>query len=291
MNKFFNKFSRIIFGLLILFGFSRAIVQFLPGDPLDTLMEETGTALPSETLRHDLGMDRPLWQSLPRDVLLRFKGDWGNSTLTQLPVGPTLAERTITSLTYGLASATLAFVCSLAIALAAGHRGNFADRLAEGLGIALPALPLPWLGPILLWIFSVRLNWFELKGGWVLPLLAIVPGIVGFWARLMKDRVQSRLNHPSCLAARGRGLSEVRVRLKYALLPESRAIFGILATQIGHLLAGQFVAEVLFQIPGLGSLLVQAVLTRDFVTLEAAFFVVAAFSWICTQLGNTRAPA
>jgi ABC-type dipeptide/oligopeptide/nickel transport system permease component len=108
----------------------------------------------------------------------------------------------------------------------------------------------------------------------------------GLWSRLIRSRLQETLGAPATIAARARGLSERRIVIKYGLAPAAGALLAYLGTQFGALLGGAFVTEVLFGWRGMGSLLVEGVLKRDYPVVEAAVFATAAASLLGNILGD-----
>lgn len=279
--------------LLLVFLSSRALIYTLPGDPLETLLSETGTTVPREVLRAQLGLDLPFWKSLARDFQRAIHGDLGSSLLTQEAIAPQLPLRIGRTLVLTTASLFMGvlWACGLGLVAAASRHSDsrWLRRLAQlsQLWSALAsALPTVWLGPALSLAFAVRLGWFSLSRDWVLPALTLGIAFSGSWSRLVRDRVSETLAEPAAQAARARGLGELRTLLKYGLAPTSPALVAYLGSQAGSLMAGAFVTEVIFDWQGMGSLLVDAVLQRDYPVVQVAVFSAASFSILGTWLGD-----
>jgi peptide/nickel transport system permease protein len=277
--------------LLIVFAASRAMILSLPGDPIDTLLAETGTSLPREELRAELGLDRPFLLSLLDDVKAAGKGDLGRSILSRQPIAPLLVERFSRTVLLALLALTLGLSASLVLGILAaanprGRTGIWANRICTVHGAISAALPTPWLGPLLIYCFAVALPIFPLGGHPALPALALALAFSGLWSRIIRERVRETLEFGAAPGARARGIAEWRVALKYGFAPASGALLAYLGTQAGSLMAGAFVTEVIFDWPGLGSLLVDAVLKRDYPVVQAAIFVGAAASLIGTWSGD-----
>ncbi len=289
-----RKLFRILRPFVVLaavFVLSRAMVFALPGDPVETLLSETGTSVNRTLLRQELGLDRPFLESLAQDLGQALHGDFGRSILTRIPVGPELGQRLRATLVLAGAAMALTLVVSLGLGLAAAHpepgRGaRWADRLCTWHGALAAALPTPWIGPLLAWALAVQLPLFPLGNHWALPALTLSLSLSGFWARLIRERVRETLQLGPARAARARGLGETRLLLKYGLAPASPALLAFLGTQAGSLMAGAFVTEVIFEWPGLGSLLVDAVLKRDYPVVQAAVFAAAAVSLLGNFAGD-----
>lgn len=276
--------------LLGVFLLSRTLVRALPGDPVTTILEETGLALSQEELRAWLGLDRPYLAGAVHDFKqVLFHGDFGRSFATREPIGPVLPGRILNSLLLGLSGTLLALAAALPLGIAAGAGIGLADAICRRAGALLTAFPAAWTGPILAWLLGVRWFWLPPSGHLALPALTLALGVSGFWMRLVRARVRETLLGPggmAATAARARGLPEFRVALKYGFapaLPDLAAYFG---TQLGGLIAGSAVIEVLFDWPGMGSLFVDSVLRRDYPLVEACAFTTGALALLGTRLGD-----
>jgi peptide/nickel transport system permease protein len=277
---------------LLIFGLTRALIHALPGDPLETLLAETGTAVPREILRAELRLDRPFLAGIAEDLrAVATRGDLGRSILTRQPVAPLLAARLARTVALATAAVVWGLTLSLALGLAAAEPGasrlaRALDRLCTGFGALSAALPTPWIGPMLIYALAVRLPLFPLGGHLALPALTLALAFAGLWSRLVRERVRETLRLGAAQAARARGIPEWRVLVKYGLAPASGALLAYLGTQFGALLGGAMVTEVVFDWPGVGSLLVESVLKRDYPVVEAAVFATALLSLLGTALGD-----
>jgi peptide/nickel transport system permease protein len=282
-----GRFLSFIFLLALVFAGTRLIVRALPGDPLETLIAETGTAIPREILRQELGLDRPLFESIVSDASRAMHGDLGVSLLSKRPVAPLLLTRYLKTLLLTLASLGLGLAVALPLGLGAAARpGHWIDRLCTFHGAIAAALPTPWIGPVLLMVFAAWIPLFPVGGHLALPTLTLAIGFSGLWSRLIRERVRETLRFGAAPGARARGIPEWKVILKYGLAPASGALLAYLGTQFGALLAGAFVTETIFGWKGMGSLLVESVLRRDYPVVEAAAFFAAASSLAGSALGD-----
>jgi peptide/nickel transport system permease protein len=282
-----GRVAAILLTLLAVFAATRALVRALPGDPAETLAAESGTVIPIESLRSELALDRPFLPALASDLSRFVRGDWGRSLFSRAPVAPLVRRRFGRTLELTLLALALGLSASLLLGLAAAPRpGGRVDRACELWGAVTAALPTPWIGPMLLALFAVEIPLFPAGGHPALPAVTLALGFSGLWARLIRERVRESLRAPAATAARARGLGEARVTLKYGLAPGAGALLAYLGTQAGGLLAGAFVTEVLFDWRGIGSLLVESVLKRDYPVVEACVFVAAACSLLGTAVGD-----
>ncbi len=275
----------------IAFVASRAIVRSLPGDPLDTLIAETGTELPREELRAELGLDRPFAHALLVDAGAAMGGNFGRSILSRHEIGPLLWERLQRTALLVALAVVVGAALALPLGLLACHGALPGVARAAGnsctlLGAVTAALPTPWTGPMLAYGLSYVVPVFPLGGHVALPALTLALPFAGFWARLIRERVRETLRTGSARGARARGVGEAVILLKYGLAPASGSLLAYFGTQIGSLLAGAFVTEVIFDWPGMGALLVESVLKRDYPVVEAAVFAAAVASVAGTALGD-----
>lgn len=263
------------------------MIRALPGDPLETLIAETGTSVPAEALRAELHLDKPFGRALVEDVSRFARGDLGVSILSRRPVAPLLAERFLKTLQLTLLAISIALAGGIALGVAAALRpGSAVDRLCTIHGALSAALPMPWIGPVLMLLFCVWIPAFPTGDHVALPALALSLSAIGTWSRLVRERVGETLRFGSASGARSRGVPEWKVALKYGFAPCSGALVAYFGAQLGSMLAGAFVVETIFDWRGMGSLIVDAVLKRDYPVIEAATFVAAATTLLGTTLGD-----
>lgn len=277
--------------LFAVFAASRALIRALPGDPLDTLLAETGTSLSRDLLREELHLDQGYFGALGADLKQWLKGDLGVSILSRKPIGPLLAERFAQTLKLTGAVIALGLSLSLVIGLlssnpALGGIQRGMDRFCTAFSALAAALPAPWTGPMLMYALAIALPLVPVSGSLLLPALTLSLGFIGLWSRLVRERVREVLRLGSAQAARARGIAEWKITLKYGLAPASGALIAFLGTQIGGLLSGAYVIEVIFDWPGMGSLLIESVLKRDYPLVEATIFVTGAVSMLGTLAGD-----
>lgn len=288
MSLLLARLSTAALMLLLIFAGTRALVRALPGDPVETLASESGTVLSVESLRQEMGLDQPYFASLVRDLNQFAHGDWGYSLFSRKPVAPLVRERFVRTLELTALALVLGLGASLALGLsAAACPGGRSDRFCDLFGAVTAALPTPWIGPMLLALFAVKVPIFPAGNHPALPAITLALSFAGLWSRMIRERVNETLALGAAPGARARGLAESRVIIKYGLAPSAGALLAYLGTQAGGLLAGAFVTEVLFDWRGMGSLLIEAVLKRDYPVIEASVFVAAAASFAGTLVGDS----
>ena len=272
-----------------------ALPHLAPGDPVDYLYGgDTGDLTPAQLaqIRAGYGLDQSLlaqysafWSGLAR-------GDLGLSVQLNRPVTGVLIERLPWTLALvGTGIALSAVLGTLLGALAAWRRGDRTDAgLVVGV-LAVDAMPGFWIGMILIAVFAVGLEWFPSYGAttitaegaaWfaevasrlVLPVATITLATLGAFFLLARAAMVSVLDEPYIRLAHAKGLSERRVALGHALRNALLPVYTNLTLAVGALLSGAVVVETVFAYPGLGRLIFEAVVVRDYPLLQGAFLLV-----------------
>ncbi len=263
-----------IFALLLLvFLAVKATLRILPGDPVDAILAETGANLDPDVLRHRLGLDRPFFRATIEQLRSIFRNfDWGTSLTSQRPIGPMLGERAASSLILGFVAMGGALLFSFTAVFLSQIPSPYSTRLKAPLRVlsaVSTALPTAWFGPILGLLFAVKFRFFALTGGLALPALTLGFALSGFWLRAFSETLEREMRSDVTRTARSKGLPEIIVLGKHALLPAAGPLVAYLGSQTGALFAGAVITETIFNRPGLGSLLVEAIFKRDYPLIEA----------------------
>lgn len=267
----------VLFGLLVATFF---MIHLVPGDPVRIVLAGRATPASIARVRHELALDRPLWSQFWLYVSHTLRGDFGTSFTLDSPVGQIIGQRVGPSaalIGYGM---LVSIVVGVPLAIVAAlHPNRWLDnaiRLSTTVTFGLPGF---WLGLMLALIFGLKLGWFPVAGysGGIrgilrtltLPALALGLALSGVVVRTLRSSLLEVLQSEYIEAARSRGLREVRVVGKHALRNSAMNTLTILSVNIGFLIGGTVVLEQVFQIPGLGSLLVDAVEKRDYQLVQA----------------------
>jgi peptide/nickel transport system permease protein len=267
----------VLFGLLVATFF---IIHLVPGDPVQIVLGGHATPAVIQDVRHSLALDRPLFTQFHLYITRTFQGDFGRAFTLDAPVGQILRERVGPSaalIAYGMLIA-LAIGMPLAILAARRPNGWLDNAIRVGTTITF-AMPLFWLGLMLALIFGLELKWFPVSGysggiGGILrtltlPALTLGLALSTVVVRTLRSSLREVLQSEYIEAARSRGLSERRIVAKHALRNSLMNTLTILSVNVGFLIGGTVVLEQVFQIPGLGSLLVEAVEKRDYQLVQA----------------------
>jgi peptide/nickel transport system permease protein len=289
-----NRFARRLFGLAVVLFLVGALVFFLtrlaPGDPAALMLGDQATAEDVARLRVTFGLDKPVIVQFGLWLKQVSQGNLGRSIFLQRPVTQALAERA--EPTFFLALFALAFASSIGIPagiVSAVWRGRLVDQIVSGLAMLAANIPSFWLGLIVIQMFAVRLGWLPVAGYGApdasllerlrhLILPAAVLGVVNsaLITRFTRASMLDVLDMDFVRTARAKGISEARVVLRHALGNALVPIVTVIGLTLALLIGGAIVTETVFGLPGVGNLVVSAVLRRDYPVIQGALLVVAA---------------
>jgi ABC-type dipeptide/oligopeptide/nickel transport system permease component len=295
--------SRIPAAILVLLGASLLVfsmLHFLPGDPVLIMMASGGSGLAGaqgadltqeqyEAIRHQLGLDRPLYVQFGAFVWNALHGDLGRSFRSNQTVSEMIGN--VFPNTLRLALLSLGISCLLGVALgtlAAVRHNTWIDSATMAFALFGVAMPNFWFGLVLISIFALALGWLPATGvgGWnaiILPALALGMRSAAVIARLTRASLLEVMSEGYLATARAKGLPERAVVLRHGLRNALIPVVTIAGLQFGDLLAGAVVIEVVFARPGIGSLAVKAIENKDFPVVQGTVLVVAT-AYVVTNL-------
>ena len=259
-----------------------ATLHLIPGDPARTLLFGT-EATPQQVaaLRQQMGLNRPMpvqyWEYLDR----LLHGDLGQSYINQVPVASEIAQRLPSTFELAFAALVVALAIGVPAGLLAGTRpGTWLDRAATSSAVLGVAIPYFWLALLLVLIFSVELGLVPSLGAggftsMILPAIALGWGFAAMIARLLRAGLVNVYSQPYVAAARARGLSDRRILATTVLRNACGPMVAVLGLQIGQLLAGAVAIEVIFGRAGIGSLLYNAISSKDIPTVQGGVLFLA----------------
>jgi ABC-type dipeptide/oligopeptide/nickel transport system permease component len=273
---------RLALSVVVLCGLLVAtfvIVHLVPGDPVEQLLGSRATPQAIASARHQVGLDQPLLQQFFSFAGGALHGDFGRSIPLNAPVSQVIGPRLLPSallIAYGLGLALLIGVPLAVVAAVRPNRG--ADNLIRFATTFAFAMPTFWLGLMLALLLGLELGWFPVSGydrsvsgslrTLTLPALTIGLSLAVVVVRTLRSSLLEVLQSEYVEAARSRGLSEVRIVGKHAMRNAVTGTITILSVNVGFLIGGTVVIEAVYQIPGAGSLLVQAVQRRDYELIQ-----------------------
>lgn len=285
-------FKRIVFGLIVLFGisvFSFLLIHLIPGDPIRIMLGENASVEQVEKLRTQLGLNQPLWVQYGHYLTGVVQGDLGTSFKTGRPVLYEIVDRFPETVKLAAAGMTIAIVIGVTMGiLAARFRDTFIDFLATSLATLGVSIPSFWLGLILIIVFTVKLGWFPIAGGTGLSDLVLPAVTLGVLAstvisRLTRSGMVEVLSHDFIRTARAKGLGEVAVLFGHAFRNAMIPVVTIVGLQIASLLGGTVIIEQVFNWPGLGTLAISAIASRDFPLIQGIILFIG-FVFVAVNL-------
>lgn len=266
------------------------LMHLTPGDPAAVMLGREATLEQKEALRERLGLNEPLPVQFVRWFGNAVRLDFGESLFIGKPVTAALLERAQPTGLLTLYSLALALVIAIPAGVIAAVRANsFLDRLLMVLSISGAAIPGFFFGILLILLFAVVLGWLP-SGGYadvgddpiqhlkymLLPTLALGFSAAGLLARLVRSTMLDVLNEEFVRTAYAKGLRERHVVLWHALRNALIPVVTLVGVLLAGMLGGAVVIETVFNIPGMGRLLVQSVTRRDFPVVQGAVMTVAA---------------
>jgi len=266
------------------------MIHLVPGDPVQVMLQDYGSAEQAAQLRHALGLDRPL--PVQYGIFLRnlARGDLGRSIRTGRPVAAEIALRLPYTLRLTAASMAVAIALGLALGtLAAVHHRRLLDYAATASALAGISLPSFWFGLVMILIFSYYLRWLppagaDTAGSLVLPAVTLGTEAASIIARLCRSSLLEVLRQEFIRTARAKGAADARVLYRHGLRNALIPMLSIVGLQFAGLLGGAVIVESVFGWPGIGRLAVDAIMNRDIPVIQGVVLVAAAI-FVAVNLG------
>lgn len=271
-------FRRII-GIIPVLFFSWTVVfvvlQMIPGDPVNLMLAGVPASEEvRERERERLGLDRPLAERYVTFLGRAATGDLGDSFRSREPVTKMIAEQAPATLQLAAGGLAVGLSLGLILGMIAGLKPNtWIDTLCMVVALAGISLPSFWIGMVLIYLFGMTLGWVPIVGtglsALILPSISVGLYIAGGFARLVRASMIEAMSQDYIRTARAKGLSRTKIAFKHALRNALIPPVTLLGIQIAVLIGGAVVTENVFARPGLGTMLVDAVLTKDLPLVQA----------------------
>jgi peptide/nickel transport system permease protein len=275
---------RILYLVPVLFGvsvISFSLLRFIPGDPAIVLAGVGATQTDLEGIRAEYGLNAPLPVQYINYVSRAVRGDLGISIRTRDPVARTLATRL--QLTFQLTVLSMLLSVSLGVlagVIAATHHNTWVDTSLMVTALAGISIPGFWLALLLLVVFAGGLRWLP-AGGSGTPLHLVLPAIVlgtsgaAVIARMTRSSMLEVIRQDYLRTLRANGVSERLVIYKHALRNALNPVITVVGLQFGFLIGGAVIVEAVFAMPGVGTLLINAIFNRDYPVVQGGMLVIA----------------
>lgn len=270
-----------LFGIsIIVFG----LVHFSPGDPAVTILGSDYTPEAAEQLRDELGFNDPLIVQYFDWLWGVVRGDFGRSIYFRTSVATLLLSRLPVTVTLAMAALFVSLAVGMTTGvLAAVFRDSWVDSASRSASLLGVSLPVYVWGIVLLAVFSVRLGWFPSGGtvvglsprAYMLPAIALGSVYAGFIARTTRAAMLDQLTSDYVRGAYAKGLRKHTVVLNHALRASLAPVITVAGLQLGYLLGGAVITELIFSLPGIGRLMIDSILARDYPVIQGSVLLVA----------------
>lgn len=287
--------KRLLFSVPVILGVTLIaflILYLTPGDPVTLMLGARSTPEARAEMRAQLGLDQPVPVQYARWLFNILHGDFGTSIITKQPVVDSIGSR----LPYTLTLTLTAFLSSILIGVPLGIFAAFkqntpGDHISMGAAMVFYSTPDFWLGLMFTLVFSLTLKWLPVSGAYeakslILPALTLGLPQVGTIARLMRAEMLEVMHDEYVLTARAKGVSEWSIMFKHVLRNAAIPVLVFLFLALPWLIGGAVVIENIFAWPGMGQLMFQAILRKDFPVIQALLLIIACLTVLFNLLGD-----
>ncbi len=274
-----------VMGFVALFVF--LLLRLTPGDPAAIIAGDTATPEQLEAIRDSLGLNDPLFVQFFDWIFKLLQGDFGTSIQSREPVLKLIADRMEPTISLALTTIILSVIIAVPLGvIAAWKHGTLIDRFVMLLSVLGFSIPVFVIGYLMISLFSMQLNWFPVQGfrpigdgmadffhRIALPTLTLTLLYIALIARITRTSMLEILGEDYIRTARAKGLPEIRVLMRHALRNCSVPIITVIGIGFALIISGVVVTESVFNLPGLGRLTVDAVLSRDYPVIQAVILL------------------
>jgi peptide/nickel transport system permease protein len=283
--------------LAIVAVFVFLMLRLTPSDPAAIIAGDYASPEQIEGIRERLGLNEPILKQFFIWISGVLRGDFGESFFYKKQVAELISERLEPTLSLSLVTIFLVLLVAVPIGVIAAHNhGTWIDRFVMGFSVLGFSVPVFVVGYILIYIFAITLEWLPVQGyqrisdgvgGWllrlILPAMTLSVVFIAFIARMTRTSVLEVLNEDYIRTARAKGQTEIKVLVRHALANAAVPILTIIGLTVAILIGGVVVTESVYTLPGLGLLTVDAVLARDYPTIQAVILLFS-FAYVLINL-------
>ncbi|MCM1026664.1 MAG: ABC transporter permease [bacterium] len=299
MGRFiFKRFIQTIIILMMVSVLAFALIQFIPGDPVYVMLGENISKEYHDTVYSSMGLDKPLVQQYFSWLWKMLHGDMGYSYHFNKNVNELIASRLPVTLILGVASAVVSIVLGILFGtITAVKRGTLTDTVITVLANVGLATPNFWIAVLLVLVFSIHLKWLPSYGftlPWVdfgksirqmiLPVICMSLGGVASYTRQMRSSMLEVIHQDYVRTARSKGLPEGKVLWRYAIKNSLIPILTMAGTTLRGCIGGSAIVETMFNIVGMGQIMVIAINFCDYQLLQSGLLFMAAITCLCNLL-------
>lgn len=272
-----QRFLQMIVVLLLLSFVTFLLMRLAPGDPVKELLradEMTVTIEEEQQLREKLGFDQPLLVQYGHWFFNVLRFDFGQSYISNESVITEIINHLPATIIVTIGSLIVMIMISVPLGiLSALHQNGWIDHLGRIVALIGASIPTFWLALLFIQFFSVKLSLFPTMGGdgfihYILPSVTLGIAMAAIYARLIRSTLLDSLQKPYVQMAEFRGLKKNTILFRYALRESLLPILSLLSMTVSSLLGGTVVIEVIFSLPGLGRLIIDAIMQRDYPLIQ-----------------------
>lgn len=276
--------SRIVSAFIVVLGVSCLVfffIHLIPGDPIEVMLGESAQPADREALRHALGLDQPILSQLGQYFSNLVNFNLGDSLHSKQAISSLLWERIPATVELALSGLLVALVIAFPLGIvAAVKRDTGWDHSAMTVSLLGVSIPNFWMGPLLILFFSIGLGWLPVSGrdeltSIILPALTLGTAMAAILSRMIRSTLLEVLGEDYIRTARAKGLSGYQVVMHHALRNAMLPIITLIGLQLGTLLGGAVITEIVFSWPGVGQLTIEAIQKRDYPVLQACILLIS----------------
>ncbi|MDQ0252751.1 peptide/nickel transport system permease protein [Evansella vedderi] len=287
-----SRLIQLVVMVLVLSFVTFLLMKITPGDPIRAILKVDDvitTTAEEEKLREEYGFDQPILIQYSRWLLGIVQFDLGESLIANKPVLDMIMGRLPASIALATGGLVVLFLISVPLGvLGAVYEGRWPDYISRWFALVGASIPRFWLGLLLIYFFSLKLNLLPVMGNgtlahFILPSITLGVAMAPLYIRLLRERLISTLQSSYIEAAKARGLRKERILIFHALRGSLVPLITMFGLSIGSLLGGITVIEILFSWPGMGELIVQGVMQRDYPVIQG-YILIVGFLVVITNL-------
>jgi len=281
----FNYFiSRIASACIVILGVSCLVfffIHLIPGDPIEMMLGESARPADREALRQALGLDQPVLTQLGQYLSKLAQFDLGRSLHSKQEISAILWERIPATVELALAGLLVALVLAFPLGIIAALKRDTAwDHSAMTISLLGVSIPNFWMGPLLMLLFAIGLGWLPVSGrdevtSIILPALTLGTAMAAILSRMIRSTLLEVLGEDYIRTARAKGLSGYHVVTRHALSNAMLPVITLIGLQLGTLLGGAVITEIVFAWPGVGQLTIESIQKRDYPVLQACILLIS----------------
>lgn len=259
-----------------------SLIHLIPGDPAIQIAGENARPEDVQQVREQLGLDKPLFTQYVEFLSGVVHGDLGRSFRTRESVMKEIGRRWPATVELAAGAMLVALLVAFPLGIASGvKRGTALDHIARFFALGGVSMPVFWLGPLLIIGFAIHFQWFPVSGreeglrSLVLPSITMGLPLAAILTRMIRVSLANELGQLYVTTALSKGVTKTRAVFRHALRNALIPVVTIVGLQFGALLTGAIITEQVFSWPGLGRLLIQSIVSRDYPEVQAVILVIA----------------